>query len=91
MPRLPPTGSARHHLRFVLEGPTLHLRFVPDATSGEIARVCSEIAARHTEPPVAMDRTFAASPIDRTSDGRAAMAWLPAHLAWGAGKNGTGL
>ncbi|MEI6159850.1 MAG: hypothetical protein WCP77_08460 [Roseococcus sp.] len=51
--------TALHQLRFVFERSAPLLRFVPDMTSGDIARIWSEIADRCGEPPVAIDVTFA--------------------------------
>jgi hypothetical protein len=72
-----------HQLRFVFRHSRPTLCFVPHVTSGDIARIWTEIADRHSEPPVTIDVTFAASQGAASGTGSAPMTWLPQHLAWG--------
>jgi len=83
MPSLPQTRPGLHQLRFVYESSAPLLRFIPDVTSGDIARIWYEIADRRPERPVAIDVTFASNREDASSSASAAMAWLPTHLVWG--------
>ncbi len=62
MPPMTQAGHALHQLRFVFERSAPRLRFIQDVTSGDIARIWSEIADRCPESPVAIDVTFAANP-----------------------------
>ena len=78
-----PGPLSLHQLRFVFESSAPLLRFIPDVTSEDIARIWSEIADRRRDRPVAIDVTFAANLENASGCALAAMGWLPTHLAWG--------
>jgi hypothetical protein len=83
MPNLPQARPGLHQLRFVLESSTPLLRFIPDVTSEDIARIWSEAADRCPERPVGTDVTLAPSRENSSGDAPASMGWLPTHLTWG--------
>lgn len=83
MPSLHQARQSLHQLRFVFENSVPLLRFIPDVTSEDIARIWSEIGDRRPDRPVAIDVTFAANLKNEAGGAPAAMGWLPAHLAWG--------
>lgn len=59
MPSLCQPHPELHQLRFVFERSAPLLRFIPEVTSEDIARIWGEIADQQREPPVAIDVTFA--------------------------------
>ena len=83
MPSPPQDRPGLHQLRFVFESSAPLLRFIPDVTSGDIARVWSEIVDRQDDRLVAIDVTLAADRENTRGGARATMSWLPGHLAWG--------
>lgn len=70
---------------FVAERSAPLLRFIPDVTSGDIARIWSEIADQHTEPPAALAVTFASKLSRRVPS---AMGWLPTQSDLGSWSGG---
>ena len=65
-----------HQLRFVFKGSAPYLCFVPDVTSGDIARLWAGISHRHSHAPVAIDLTLApAAPLPNHTPA----APLPSH------------
>ena len=94
MPSPVEVAPTLHQLRFVFKESPPYLCFVPDVTSGDIARLWAGISHRHSQAPVAIDLTLAPAaplpgrtpraPATRLSDGERGMNWLPAHLPWRA-------
>ena len=87
-------ASRLHQLRFVFKKSPPYLCFVPEVTSGDIARLWAEVSHRHAQAPIAIDLTLApAAPLRGRNPGATlasdadverGMGWLPTHLAWGA-------
>jgi len=87
MPSPIEAGPALNQLRFVFEDSAPYLCFVSEVTSGDIARLWSEISHRHPNAPIAIDLTLAPEP-NTPADTAPAMGWLPAHLPWTVARAG---
>ncbi|MGB8843980.1 MAG: hypothetical protein WCC64_23265 [Aliidongia sp.] len=50
------------HLRFVFDDAVIFLNLAPDATFGDVARECADLALHHRGHPIAIDITLPARP-----------------------------